>query len=100
MGGLRNKLEIFKLNMPDLTPEKSTRLLRACVSDALKRDKYHQFYAEEVQWYLECGAEPRDDQHPTDASVTILAAVLHNRKVSVSIAVRSAELLCHALSKQ
>lgn len=91
--GLRCKLEALEDNFGHLTPEEASRRLQTCVSEARGHDEFHQFYSEEIQVYLDRGADP--SSKTGDAS--ILASVLLNHHLCESIALRSAELLCKKL---
>mmetsp|Transcript_26050 Transcript_26050/g.52180 ORF Transcript_26050/g.52180 Transcript_26050/m.52180 type:complete len:132 (+) Transcript_26050:3-398(+) len=96
--GVRDKLKIFKLNLGDLVPEESSRMLANCIENGLVADNYHQFYAEEVEHYLHCGAEV--GAVVTNDRLPLLHAVLLNDNLRESVALRSCELLQSAYRKQ
>merc|ERR1712007_354201 len=85
------------LNTEGLSAQDSTERLATCVSSALERDEYHQFYSEYVEVCLERGADPTAKEALPAGVPSMLMAVLLNCKVVDNIALRSAELLCQAL---
>mmetsp|Transcript_44027 Transcript_44027/g.126093 ORF Transcript_44027/g.126093 Transcript_44027/m.126093 type:complete len:561 (+) Transcript_44027:53-1735(+) len=96
--GLKNKLEVLKFSFGNLPPEVSTERLLRCVSDALDHpgEFRYQFYAEEVEFYLLCGADPLAvDGLPTGVN-SVLQAVLLNDTLNENVAFRSADHLCRA----
>merc|ERR1719188_488678 len=93
--GLRNKLEVFEEYLGTLSPEQATMHLKHVVASALGRNKYRQFYYEEVQVCLRRGANPLDRSQ----DISTLACVLCNANLNESIAAQSARLLCNAIKQ-
>ncbi|CAE8644786.1 unnamed protein product [Polarella glacialis] len=97
--GLRNKLELFKFNMEGWSSEACTKQLVKRVSNGFENDEFHQPYSEEIQALLEFNADPAATEQLPDGVHSVLMAVLLNRNLRESVAMRSAEHLCRSLRK-
>lgn len=99
--GVRNKSDVLAFSLGELTTEQSSQKLTACILKGLEGDQYHQFCAEEVEYYLWYGANALEVVRPTgvDVDLSLLQAVLSNSNLRESVALWSSESLCRAFRK-
>lgn len=98
--GVRNKSEVLAFSLGRLTTAQSSQKLTACILKGLEGDEYHQFCAEEVEYYLKYDANALEVVRPTGVDLSLLKAVLSNRHLRESVALRSSEFLCRAFRKR